>query len=148
MGQSGVPRPATALEGKTKAVEGAADVQTFTFPDDVSRAEFNFLAANAQAQILRAVRDIEKRLVQIGKVFVRQAWTAVAPFLQAALKLREEPEVRSKMPVGVEKITLQNVSGGGFRVCAKARVFVVLVFVANFAADGEIPILTSQGDVL
>jgi hypothetical protein len=48
----------------------------------------------------------------------------------------------------MEKITLQDVSGARLEVRAKARVFVVFVAVAYFAADGEVPVFTSQRDIL
>src|SRR5438128_140506 len=86
--------------------------------------------------------------MQIGIILVGQAWASVSTLLKPALKLCEKPKVTPEMPIRVQKIALQDVSGAGLGVRAKARVFVVLVAVAYFAADREIPVFPSQRDVL
>src|SRR5262249_54927862 len=125
----------------------AADVQAFTCSNDISHSEFDFLAADTQAQILRTVYDVEENLMQIGDIFINQAQPTIAPFLQATLELREKTEVRSEVPVDVKKIALQNVSRACLGIGAKAGVFIVFIAVTNFAADGEVPVFASQGDV-
>src|SRR5712692_3727142 len=50
--QSRVPGPAPMLESETKSVESAADVETFALADQMSCAELNLLAADAQTEVL------------------------------------------------------------------------------------------------
>src|SRR5581483_6132924 len=136
MRQGGIPSPPAMLEREAEAIERAADIQAFAFPDDVAASKFNFLAADSQAQTLRAVRDVEEDLVQISDILVGQAGATDAPFFEAALKLGKEANARAEMPIRVEKIALEKIPGGCFRVRAKAGVFVVFVAIANFTAEG------------
>ena len=100
------------LEGETKSVESTADVQAFTFADKASRAKLDFLTADAQAQVLREIADIDECLVQVGDALIGETRTAFASLLKPTLKLREEPKLAAKVPVRVQKIALQDVSIG------------------------------------
>src|SRR5229473_7479710 len=114
----------------------------------MARTKFDFLPADAKPNALRGVRDIEKRLVQIGSVRVCEARPSVASFFKATLKLCEEPKVISQMPVRMEKIALQDVAVGCRGIAAEARILVVLVFVSYLSPNGEIPSTSAQRDVL
>lgn len=70
MRECGSPGRAAVLEGETKPVEGAADIQSLAFTDKPPSAKLDFLAANTQPQILGTITDVEKRLMQIGDVLV------------------------------------------------------------------------------
>src|SRR5882724_7881245 len=114
----------------------------------MARTKFDFLPADTKPNVLRGVRDIEKRLVQIGSVLVGEARPSVASFFKAALKLCEKSKVISKMPVCMEKVALQDVAVGCRGIAAEARILVVLVFVPYLSSNGEIPSASAQRDVL
>ena len=59
------------LVRKTKSVEGPTDIQALAPADKMPGAKFNFLAADSEAQVLRRVSDIDKRLVEISNILVR-----------------------------------------------------------------------------
>src|SRR5262245_38607210 len=82
--------------------------------------------------------------MQVGDVLVGRTGTAVSPFFEAALKLGENPEMPSEMPIRMKHVTLQDVSGRGLGANPKSWIFVVFVPVTDFAADREIPVLASE----
>lgn len=86
--------------------------------------------------------------MKIGNVFIGQARAAISPSFESALKLREQAKMRAEMPIGVKQIALQNVAVGTGWICPKARVVVILVFVSDFAADREKPIVVPKSYVL
>ena len=81
--------------------------------------------------------------MKVVSVFVGQARPAVAPFFEAALELCEEAKVIAEVPVGVEKIALQNISRTGLEVRAETGVFVIFVTVADFTAKGDVPVFAA-----
>ena len=73
--------------------------------------------------------------MKIGGVLIRETGPSIASLFKAALEVREEPKVIPDMPVGVEKISLQNVPGGRLGIGAETGILIVLILVPNFAAN-------------
>jgi len=148
MRQRRIKGPPAIFEREPESVKSATDIQALAVANQMTRTKFYFLAADAKAQVLRGVSDIEKRLVQIGDVLICQAWTSIASLFKTTLKLREESKVSSKMPVSMEKIALQDIPGGRLGIRAEAWILVVLVFVSYFTANREIPFRSAERNVL
>ena len=135
MHERGVERPLAASEGDPQSVKSAADVQPLAVPDQMTCAKFDFLPANAKPEVLRGTGEVGKRLMKIRGVLICNSRPPVASLFEAALKLCEESKVITCMPVGMEKISLQNVPGRRLGIDAESGVLIVLILVPYFTAN-------------
>src|SRR2546421_66870 len=81
--------------------------------DEMAGAEFEFLASGAQRHALVRIRGsgkIHECLMDFESVLVGEARSADASVFDAALKLREESDMASGVPIGVEQVALQQES--------------------------------------
>ena len=112
LGTGGDPqnRPRSGVNGDSESVETAAHIEDFTGRDEVSRSEFELLAACAQRKTLVRFRgggEIHEGLMDFERVLIGKPGPAHAAGFDTTLKLREKAHMLAGAPIGVQKIALQ-----------------------------------------
>src|SRR4030095_556333 len=144
-----VDQPRTLPINHSQAVEAAPHVQPFTGRNQTPRAKVHLMTSDPKSERFPLVAEfqIEECLVHFQSVVVGRPRSSVAPGADRAWQLSKDAGSLAEMRIGVQQVTLQQVTV--LILCTSAEIKLAEVFVPKpgLTAERDIPAPCVHWDV-